>query len=123
MFSSRYHYWIVDGITITVLTSVLIISWYKKLWIMYASDTEQCRPKSRISAFLYKLSDCMQRNLSLRIVVYFVTIASYCAVAAMQVVRRRQSEESPPSIYDTIALLLSHRWTAQGSVGTLRMKR
>lgn len=71
-----------------MLTSLLIVSWYKKLWVMYACDTEQCRPKSRISAFLYRLSDCMQRSLALRIVVYFITIASYCAVAAMQVVRR-----------------------------------
>lgn len=72
------------------MTSLLIISWYKKLWIMYFCDAEQNRPQWRISAFIFRLSDCMQRNLWLRIVVYFVTIASYCVVAAMQVVRSSQ---------------------------------
>lgn len=86
IFSSKHHYWIIDGITICLLTTLLIISWYKKLWIMYASDTEQSRPQAKFSVFLYRMSDYMQGNIILRIVVYFLVIASYCAVAAMQVV-------------------------------------
>ncbi|XP_034482620.1 adenylyl cyclase X E isoform X2 [Drosophila innubila] len=83
---AKYHYWIIDGITICLLTSLLIISWYKKLWIMYVSDTEQSRPQAKLSIFLYRMSDYMQGNIVLRIVVYFLIIASYCAVAAMQVI-------------------------------------
>ncbi|KAM8710536.1 hypothetical protein ACLKA7_017195 [Drosophila subpalustris] len=82
---AKYHYWIIDGITICLLSSLLIISWYKKLWIMYASETEQSRPQAKLSRFLYWMSDCMQGNIVLRIVVYFLIIASYVAVAAMQV--------------------------------------
>jgi len=56
---------------------------------MYASDTEQSRPQAKLSIFLYRMSDYMQGNIVLRIVVYFLIIASYCAVAAMQVVCRK----------------------------------
>ncbi|KAH8418221.1 hypothetical protein KR222_001475 [Zaprionus bogoriensis] len=98
----KYHYWVIDGITIALMTSLLIVSWYKKLWIMYASDAEQCLPQARFSAFLYRLSDCMQRNLTLRIVVYFLTIGSYCIVAAMQVMDcasyRNEDEEEDADI-------------------------
>ncbi|XP_034107550.1 adenylyl cyclase X E isoform X1 [Drosophila albomicans] len=82
---AKYHYWIIDGITISLLSTLLIISWYKKLWIMYVSDNEQSRPRFKPSRFLYRLSDCMQRNIVLRISVYFLIITSYIAVAAMQV--------------------------------------
>ncbi|XP_068142112.1 adenylyl cyclase X E isoform X1 [Drosophila tropicalis] len=82
----KYHYWYIDGTTIILLTMLLIVSWYKKLWIMYVSDAEQALPHSRISHFIYNMSDVMQRNIVLRIAIYFLIIFSYCAVAAMQVI-------------------------------------
>lgn len=84
--SAQYHYWVIDGITIFVLTTLLIISWYKKLWIMYASDAEQSLPQSKISLLFYRMSDCMQRSITIRLVVYFLVILSYGGVATMQVV-------------------------------------
>ncbi|XP_017127832.1 adenylyl cyclase X E isoform X3 [Drosophila elegans] len=82
---ARYHYWYIDGTTIVLLTMLLIISWYKKLWIMYMSDADVSSPNGRISGLLFRLSDEMQRNVVIRIVIYFLIIFSYIAVAIMQV--------------------------------------
>lgn len=84
--SAKYHYWIIDGITISVLTALLIISWYKKLWIMYFSDTEQSLPQYKLSRMLYKMSDYMQRSIGIRLTVYMLVVFSCIAVTAMQVV-------------------------------------
>ncbi|XP_070135926.1 adenylyl cyclase X E isoform X3 [Drosophila bipectinata] len=90
---ARYHYWFIDGTTIILLTSLLIVSWYKKLWIMYMSDAEVSSPNSRLSGFFFRMSDEMQRNVYIRIVIYFLTIFSYCAVAIMQVVGCSSSDD------------------------------
>ncbi|XP_052847832.1 adenylyl cyclase X E isoform X3 [Drosophila gunungcola] len=82
---ARYHYWYIDGTTIVLLTMLLIISWYKKLWIMYMSDADVSSPNGRLSGLLFRLSDEMQRNVVIRIVIYFLIIFSYIAVAIMQV--------------------------------------
>lgn len=76
-----------------MLTSLLIVSWYKKLWIMYMSDAEVSSPNSRLSDFFFRMSDEMQRNVYIRIVIYFLTIFSYCAVAIMQVVGCSNSDD------------------------------
>lgn len=65
---------------------LLVVSWYKKLWIMYVSDADITAPHSKLSGFLFRLSDVMQRNVYIRIVIYFLIIFSYLAVAIMQVV-------------------------------------
>ncbi|KPU77597.1 uncharacterized protein Dana_GF24856, isoform C [Drosophila ananassae] len=90
---ARYHYWFIDGTTIILLTSLLVVSWYKKLWIMYMSDAEVSSPNSRLSGFFFRMSDEMQRNVYIRIVIYFLTIFSYCAVAIMQVVGCSSSDD------------------------------
>ncbi|KAH8379844.1 hypothetical protein KR009_007571 [Drosophila setifemur] len=90
---ARYHYWYIDGTTIILLTMLLIVSWYKKLWIMYMSDAEISSPNSNFSGFFYRLSDEMQRNVYIRIVIYFLVIFSYCAVAIMQVVGCSNDED------------------------------
>ncbi|XP_023169792.2 adenylyl cyclase X E isoform X2 [Drosophila hydei] len=82
----QYHYWIYDGITVCVLTTLLIISWYKKLWIMCSSDTEQSLPQYKLSRFLYKMSDGMQSSIAIRLTVYVLVIVSCIAVTAMQVI-------------------------------------
>ncbi|XP_017842246.1 adenylyl cyclase X E [Drosophila busckii] len=82
---AEYHYWVIDAVTIALFTSLLIVSWFKKLWIMYVSDTETSQPQWKISILLYRLSDHMQRSIVLRFVIYLLVIASYCVVATMQV--------------------------------------
>ncbi|XP_034655456.1 adenylyl cyclase X E-like isoform X1 [Drosophila subobscura] len=108
---ARFHYWYIDGTTIILLTMLLIVSWYKKLWIMYMSDAEVSVPTSRLSGFLFNMSDRMQRNVVLRIVIYFLIIFSYCAVAAMQVVGCSNDddyEDNDPTIEEK--LMCFHPW-------------
>jgi len=76
-----------------LLTMLLIVSWYKKLWIMYMSDADVSSPNGRLSGFFFRLSDKMQRNVVIRIVMYFLIIFSYCAVAIMQVVGCSRDED------------------------------
>ncbi|EDV50278.1 adenylyl cyclase X E isoform X1 [Drosophila erecta] len=90
---ARYHYWYIDGTTIILLTILLIVSWYKKLWIMYMSDADVSSPSSRLSGFFFRMSDEMQRNVVIRVVMYFLIIFSYCAVAIMQVVGCSSDED------------------------------
>ncbi|XP_030570584.1 adenylyl cyclase X E isoform X1 [Drosophila novamexicana] len=110
---AQYHYWVIDGITIFVLTTLLIISWYKKLWIMYASDAEQSLPQSKISLLFYRMSDCMQRSITIRLVVYFLVILSYGGVATMQVLDCRSTsieDETIPGISFEERLQCFHPW-------------
>lgn len=65
---------------------MLIISWYKKIWIMYFSDTEQLLPQYKLSRMLYKMSDFMQRSIGIRLTVYILVVVSCIVVTAMQVV-------------------------------------
>ncbi|XP_032598673.2 adenylyl cyclase X E isoform X2 [Drosophila grimshawi] len=109
----RYHYWVIDGITIFLLSTLLLVSWYKKLWIMYVADAEQSLPKFKISRFLYRSSDFMQRNIIIRLVVYFLVVISYCVVAAMQVLDCGDSSDDdelmPMETYED-RVLCFHPW-------------
>ncbi|XP_017023035.1 adenylyl cyclase X E-like [Drosophila kikkawai] len=108
---ARYHYWYIDGTTIILLTMLLVVSWYKKLWIMYVSDAEMTAPNSSLSGFLFHLSDVMQRNVYIRIVIYFLTIFSYVAVAIMQVVGCSSDDDymdDNPSVEDRVQCF--HPW-------------
>ncbi|XP_030372395.1 adenylyl cyclase X E isoform X2 [Scaptodrosophila lebanonensis] len=106
----RYHYWYIDGTTICLLTLVLIVSWYKKLWIMYVSDAEQSLPQNPISLYLYKASDVMQRKICLRLAIYFLVIASYCAVTAMQVLDCGHEDNQVDEVKYEDRLFCFHPW-------------
>ncbi|XP_037931308.1 adenylyl cyclase X E isoform X2 [Teleopsis dalmanni] len=77
-------FWILVGIDVFVLTFFLVVSWYKKLWIMFISDSEQSQPKSTFSIIFYNLSDRVQRSLVARIVIYLTIVVMHCTCTSLQ---------------------------------------
>ncbi|XP_020815073.1 adenylate cyclase type 2-like [Drosophila serrata] len=69
----------INMVTFIVLTSLLFIAWYKKLcW--WKNGNRTGLEYNRISCFIFKVYERIQRSLFLRIFCYLVTIACYHSV-------------------------------------------
>ncbi|XP_050335093.1 adenylyl cyclase X E isoform X2 [Bactrocera neohumeralis] len=67
-------FWVLVSVGNVLMLLLLALVWYKKLWIMFISETELSRPKQRFSKWLYKLSDGIQSNMLVRSCIYLVVI-------------------------------------------------
>ncbi|XP_017481431.1 PREDICTED: adenylate cyclase type 2 isoform X4 [Rhagoletis zephyria] len=84
--SQTLAFWILVGISNIVMILLLALVWYKKLWIMFISETESSKPMKKVSKCLYKLSERIQSNITMRIGMYLVVLVLHSTGIILQLI-------------------------------------
>ncbi|XP_055841976.1 adenylyl cyclase X E [Episyrphus balteatus] len=94
-------FWVINALAGALLTGFLLITWYKKLWIMFnpseeddSSDQQnRGKPHNKISQYFYNLSDIWMRSIFARCFIYLTMVTTLCASSMLQLMDCRQFEE------------------------------
>nr|XP_036214802.1 adenylyl cyclase X E isoform X1 [Bactrocera oleae]XP_036214808.1 adenylyl cyclase X E isoform X1 [Bactrocera oleae]XP_036214815.1 adenylyl cyclase X E isoform X1 [Bactrocera oleae]XP_036214816.1 adenylyl cyclase X E isoform X1 [Bactrocera oleae]XP_036214822.1 adenylyl cyclase X E isoform X1 [Bactrocera oleae] len=94
-------FWALVAVGNVLMLLLLALVWYKKLWIMFISETELSRPKQSFSKWLYKLSDGIQSNILVRSSIYLVVIILHSTGIILQLLDCNKSAAVEEAILGT----------------------
>lgn len=90
LFSGGLIFWLIHGLTATILVCIIPITWFKKLWIIFKSayedDPEMVdMPSNRYLRYFYRTSRNIITNAVARTIIYLATILflTTCSLALL----------------------------------------
>lgn len=90
--SNGWLYWLLNAIVFLILLFFLMITWFKKLWIIFSPINEEepnriDAPHFRLFKCLFFTSKSVMRSAAARVLIYFVSICVLTLSALIHLVR------------------------------------
>ncbi|XP_013108012.1 adenylyl cyclase X E [Stomoxys calcitrans] len=78
------NFWATNALYIILMIIVIVLTWFKKLWIMFWAETIQSEPENKFILFIFDASKRVQSSITARVTIYLLIIVIHCSATFIQ---------------------------------------